>query len=219
MLSQSEENYLKCIYSLELGKDTGVSTSEIASKIGTKASSVTDMLNKLSKKGLLEYQKYYGASLSVSGKKTAALVVRKHRLWELFLVEKLNFKWDKVHDIAEQLEHVESDELVKELDRFLGYPKYDPHGDPIPDEHGNLNDSRKTISLMKLTINDSAVVVGVEDSSSEFLRYLEGAEIILGTKVTVKDIFEFDDSRILIIGDSEKTISGLAANKIIVRID
>ena len=136
MYSQAEENYLKTIYTLEKNYSNGVSTNLIASKINTKASSVTDMLKKLSNKDLVVYKKYQGAYLTELGRLSALKVIRKHRLWECFLVQKLQFKWDEVHDIAEQLEHVKSEALINKLDAFLKYPKLDPHGDPIPDAHG-----------------------------------------------------------------------------------
>ena len=145
MFSQSEENYLKAIYHLGNQSQKGVSTSDIANKLETKASSVSDMIKKLSDKKLVEYKKYYGVNLTKKGKLIAASVVRKHRLWEVFLVDKLNFTWDEVHDVAEQLEHIKSKKLMEELDSFLGFPKTDPHGDPIPDKDGNLQTIEKTL--------------------------------------------------------------------------
>ncbi|MGB7394694.1 MAG: metal-dependent transcriptional regulator, partial [Pricia sp.] len=132
MFSQSEENYLKGIFLLQQAGDGGVSTSSLSDHLRTKAASVTEMVKRLAEKGLVDYQKYYGVQLTDKGKKHALAVVRKHRLWESFLVERLNFNWDEVHEVAEQLEHIESTKLVEELDRFLGRPAYDPHGDPIP---------------------------------------------------------------------------------------
>ena len=143
MFTFSEENYLKAIYHLEIDADKGISTNAIAKKLETKASSVTDMVKKLSEKKVVVYKKYQGVTLTDFGKKTAANVVRKHRLWEVFLVEKLDFSWDEVHDVAEQLEHIKSPKLINQLDSFLGFPTHDPHGDPIPDKEGNL----KTIDL------------------------------------------------------------------------
>jgi DtxR family transcriptional regulator, Mn-dependent transcriptional regulator len=128
----SEENYLKAIYHLSKEEDESVSTNALAERLETTAASVSDMLKKLAKKELIEYKKYQGVNISEKGKRVALQIIRKHRLWEVFLVEKLSFNWDEVHEIAEQLEHIDSPTLVKRLDEFLGYPKFDPHGDPIP---------------------------------------------------------------------------------------
>ena len=134
----SEENYLKTIYHLNLILDSEISTNAIAEKMETKASSVTDMLKKLAEKNLVNYKKYQGVSLTLEGKLAAKMIVRKHRLWEVFLVDKLDFSWDEVHDVAEQLEHIKSEKLINKLDDFLGNPTEDPHGDPIPDAKGNV---------------------------------------------------------------------------------
>src|SRR6201991_95913 len=137
MNTLAEENYLKSIYHLSMG-DENVSTNQIAAALNTKASSVTDMLKKLADKALINYTRYQGVSLTPSGEKIAVNIIRKHRLWEYFLVEKLDFKWDQVHDMAEELEHISSTELIDRLDKFMGYPKHDPHGDPIPDRDGKF---------------------------------------------------------------------------------
>ena len=193
MYSQAEENYLKTIYNLESRQGSEVSTNLIASKANTKASSVTDMLKKLAAKDLVQYKKYQGVHLTELGRKSALKVIRKHRLWESFLVQKLNFKWDEVHDIAEQLEHVKSEVLIEKLDAFLKYPKLDPHGDPIPDAHGRtiLN---KTVVISAMKIGSAGVFVGVRDSSSEFLQYLNKKNLALGDKIKVIDIEPFDGS-------------------------
>ena len=149
MLTHSEENYLKAIYHLSLIEDNGVSTNAIAQKMNTKASSVTDMIKKLSEKGFMNYQKYQGVSLTKEGKMTAKMVIRKHRLWEVFLVEKLDFSWDEVHIVAEELEHIKSEKLINKLDAFLGFPKEDPHGDPIPNAKGEV------FILEKLLLNET----------------------------------------------------------------
>ena len=141
----SEENYLKAIYHLESISGKGISTNAIAKKLNTKASSVTDMVKRLAEKEVLVYKKYQGVSLTDYGSKTAVEVIRKHRLWEVFLVEKLNFSWDEVHDVAEQLEHIKSPKLINELDTFLGFPKTDPHGDSIPDKDGNFQKIEKKL--------------------------------------------------------------------------
>jgi DtxR family Mn-dependent transcriptional regulator len=193
MYSQAEENYLKTIYVLEKEFSNGVSTNLIASKIKTKASSVTDMLKKLDAKDLVVYKKYQGVYLTEHGKLSALKVIRKHRLWECFLVQKLHFKWDEVHDIAEQLEHVKSEELINKLDAFLKYPKLDPHGDPIPDSHGRII-LNKTTSISKMKIGATGILVAVKDSSATFLKYLNKKNLALGDKIKVIDIEPFDNS-------------------------
>lgn len=191
-LTLTEENYLKAIY--HLSEDvTVVSTNAIAEKIETKASSVTDMLKKLSDKNLISYIKYKGVSLTTTGRNTAVNIVRKHRLWEVFLVEKLNFSWDEVHDVAEQLEHIKSPKLIEELDMFLGYPTHDPHGDPIPNSAGKIKE-RSKIVLSKALVGNNYKCVGVLDSSSEFLKYLDKHHIEIGTLIHVSDLEEFDQS-------------------------
>lgn len=193
MYSQAEENYLKTIYSLEKEFGNEVSTNLIAGKIKTKASSVTDMLKKLANKDLAVYKKYQGVYLTELGRLSALKVIRKHRLWECFLVQKLQFNWDEVHDIAEQLEHVKSEALINKLDAFLKFPKLDPHGDPIPDAHGRtiLN---KTVTITDMKIGSAGVFVGVRDSSASFLKYLNKKNLALGDRIKVIDIEPFDSS-------------------------
>ena len=180
----SEENYLKTIYHLTTISDAEVSTNAIAEMMETKASSVTDMLKKLADKDLVNYIKYQGVSLTNKGKLTAKMIVRKHRLWEVFLVEKLNFPWDEVHDIAEQLEHIKSEQLINKLDDFLGNPTEDPHGDPIPNAKGQIIAIEKQL-LSELSENQIGICVGVKDSSSEFLKYLDKQGIALGSRIEI----------------------------------
>ena len=193
MLTKSEENYIKEIYTLEQKYKTDVNTNLLAEKIEAKASSVTDMLKKLANKDLLIYQKYKGAKLNTKGEKVALSVVRKHRLWETFLVEKLNFTWDEVHDIAEQLEHIHSEKLTNELDAFLNFPKVDPHGDPIPDANGKFA-TIDTVCLSQLNIEDEGVFVEVKDDSDKFLKYLTKNHMTIGAKIKVIDKEDFDNS-------------------------
>jgi DtxR family Mn-dependent transcriptional regulator len=169
--SFTEENYLKAIYKLQEKQKTEVSTNDISKEINTKAASVTDMLKRLSDKSLIHYQKYQGVSLTDTGSKIALTIIRKHRLWETFLVNKLKFKWDEVHDIAEQLEHVESDDLVEKLNDYLGSPQYDPHGDPIPNKKGVFS-NKKMIALYEMPIGFKGRVVGVSEHSTTFLKHL-----------------------------------------------
>lgn len=193
MHSFTEENYLKAIYKLLEQKQEPVTTNAIAEKIQTKAASVTDMLGKLSAKNLIHYKKYQGVTLTEAGKKVALNIIRKHRLWEMFLVEKLGFQWDEVHEVAEQLEHVHSEKLVKQVDKFLNYPKFDPHGDPIPDESGRISD-KKSVCLSEVEEDEHVIVTGVVDHSSNFLRYLGSSGIIVGNSIKVKKIQPYDRS-------------------------
>lgn len=217
MFSQSEENYLKAIYHLGNQSHKGVSTSDIANKLETKASSVSDMIKKLSDKKLVEYKKYYGVNLTKKGKLIAASVVRKHRLWEVFLVDKLNFTWDEVHDVAEQLEHIKSTKLMEELDSFLGFPKTDPHGDPIPDKDGNLQTIEKTL-LSNLKKGESGICIGVKDSSSDFLQYLDKQNIKLGDRIKVIDKEAFDESTHIQIANRNMNISKKIASNLYIQL-
>lgn len=206
MLTKSEENYIKEIYTLEQKYKTDVNTNLLAEKIEAKASSVTDMLKKLANKDLLIYQKYKGAKLNTKGEKVALSVVRKHRLWETFLVEKLNFTWDEVHDIAEQLEHIHSEKLTNELDAFLNFPKVDPHGDPIPDANGKFS-TIETVCLNKLDIDETGVFVEVKDDSDKFLKYLTKNHITIGARIKVVDKEDFDNSIKIEIDNKQFNIS------------
>lgn len=193
MYSFTEENYIKAIYKLSANGTQEVNTNAIADALETKAASVTDMLRKLSNKGIVNYIKYRGVTLSEKGEHTALQIIRKHRLWEVFLVEKLKFNWDEVHDVAEELEHINSDLLVKRLDEFLGYPQFDPHGDPIPSEDGKIKLKQQKL-LAEMDVNDSGIVVGVNDSQPLFLQYLDKMGIFLGAKVKVIDRITYDNS-------------------------
>ena len=201
----TEENYLKAIYKLSMIHEDGVNTNAIAEMLETKASSVTDMIKKLSEKDLVNYIKYQGVTLTDKGKKVAVNIVRKHRLWEFFLVNYLNFKWDEVHDIAEELEHINSEKLINNLDKFLEHPKFDPHGDPIPDKDGNVYQHIE-ISLADLEDKQSGIIVGVKDHSAQFLKYLENIHLLLGTRVTVIKKYEYDDSVLISTKDKKETI-------------
>lgn len=206
MFSQAEENYLKAIYSLEGENQKSISTNLIANKMNTKASSVTDMIKKLSDKQLVVYKKYQGVELSVKGRKAASIIVRKHRLWECFLVDKLRFSWDEVHDIAEQLEHIKSEDLMERLDQFLEYPSIDPHGDPIPDKNGNIT-KRSKVKLSTLKENEQSVLLSVKDSSVEFLKYLNRKKIAIGNTIKVLSIEPFDRSMQIEMNSKQFVIS------------
>lgn len=213
----SEENYLKTIYHITALSGVEVSTNAIAEKIETKASSVTDMLKKLAEKKLIVYKKYQGVLLTEKGKLSAKMIIRKHRLWEVFLVNKLQFSWDEVHDIAEQLEHIKSEKLINKLDDFLGNPTEDPHGDPIPDEKGKINKVKKMV-LAELDENQTVICIGVKDSSTQFLKYLNKNQITLGSKIVVLAKEEFDLSLRIKVEEKVITVSNMIANNIYVKI-
>ncbi|TDD99473.1 metal-dependent transcriptional regulator [Flavobacterium cellulosilyticum] len=213
----SEENYLKTIYHLAGISDSDVSTNAIAEMMETKASSVTDMLRKLCEKSMVNYKKYQGVSLTEKGKLSAKMIVRKHRLWEVFLVEKLDFSWDEVHDIAEQLEHIKSEKLINKLDDFLGNPTEDPHGDPIPNAKGQIITIEKHL-LSELAENQKGICVGVKDSSAEFLKYLDKQEIALGFTIEILAKEIFDLSLRIKVGANELSISNKIAGNIYVKV-
>lgn len=220
MIDQSftfvEENYIKAVYHLSTQNGKSVSTNALADEMQTKAASVSDMLKKLSQKNVVFYQKYKGASISPKGKEIALKVIRKHRLWEVFLVDQLKFKWDEVHDVAEQLEHIKSPLLISRLDEFLGFPKHDPHGDPIPDEHGNFAQVKKE-PLSEIDMGKTCQVIAVDDSSTAFLKYLDKMGISIGTKLKVEDKNEFDGSLDVVIeGSKSITVSPRAAENLLV---
>lgn len=215
MSTQAEENYLKTIFKLS-GKDKlSVSTNAIAEDLDTKASSVSDMVKKLSEKNLINYVKYQGVSLTKKGHKLAVHIVRKHRLWEVFLVSELNFNWDEVHDIAEQLEHIKSPELVSRLDAYLNFPKFDPHGDPIPNENGEFP-TTTAIPLNELQVNSKGSVVAVEIDEPSFLKYLDKLSISIGSEIEILDINEFDNSLDMKIDSVNRYISIDVAKNILI---
>jgi len=217
VITLTEENYIKSIYHLGKQGATNVSTNAIAQDMETKASSVTDMVKKLSEKGYADYKKYQGVSLTEKGKTIAINIVRKHRLWEVFLAEKLNFSWDEIHEVAEQLEHIKSKKLISQLDAFLGYPTHDPHGDPIPDETGNIKKIDK-ILLSEAKEGDHCICVGVQDSSTEFLKYLDKNNIALGVHLKVLQREPFDNSITIKLKDRELVISNVIANNLFVKV-
>lgn len=201
LLSITEENYLKAIYKLSLHGENAA-TNDIAMAVNTKAASVTDMLKKLSEKNLISYEKYKGVFLTQEGDILAKKLVRKHRLWEVFLVDKLGFKWDQVHEIAEQLEHIQSSELIQKLDTFLEYPKFDPHGDPIPDEKGNMKIASNQL-LSDAKIKQKLIIVGVKDTEATFLKFLDSIKISLGTELIIKEKINFDHSLLIELNNKQ----------------
>lgn len=203
MFSLAEENYLKTIYHLsEAGKEP-VTTNALAENMNNKAASVTDMIKRLSSKGVITYEKYHGVNISPKGKMQALMVIRKHRLWETFLVEKLGFPWDKVHDVAEQLEHIQSSLLIEKLEEFLGYPAVDPHGHPIPDNNGRIKEVEQII-LADWPAGKKGVVRSVKDGSEVFLQYLSKNGITLGAGIRIIERTEFDGSLEIIINNKKR---------------
>ena len=215
--STSEENYIKAIYHLQAGNDT-VTTNALAQELLTRPASVTDMMKKLKSKKLLHYQPYQGFKLNTEGKKVALSIIRRHRLWEYFLSEKLKFQWDEVHEVAEELEHVSSKKLIDKLDEYLGYPRFDPHGDPIPDTNGKMEPYKTMVSLSDVPLNTVAEVCHVGKQSSEMLELLRHKSIAIGTKLEAKRKFPFDNSvEIKIRQQSPVTISEQLAKNIFVK--
>ena len=190
--SASKENYLKAIFHLQQ-EQLSVSTNALAQALHTKAASVTDMLKKLKAQKLLHYEKYKGVKLTIEGRKIAILIIRKHRLWEYFLVHKLGFGWEEVHEMAEELEHVTSKKLIDRLEEFLGFPETDPHGDPIPDLQGRMAVS-KQVNLADMPVNTVCIVSNIGDQTSEIMELLNHKNIRIGTKMEVKKKFSFDHS-------------------------
>lgn len=215
--SRTEENYLKTIYHLGVRNPNGVGIKTISEKLELKSPTVTNMVKKLAEKGLVNYKKYYAVTLTKKGESHALKVIRKHRLWETFLVKNLNFSWGEVHEIAEQLEHIQSPKLIKKLDEALGFPKFDPHGDPIPDENGKIHE-RHNVKLSELALAESGVIAGVIDHGAGFLQFLDKQKLSLGTKVTVKSKFDFDNSLILVNHEckEEVTLSAMASSNILI---
>lgn len=216
MLSHTEENYLKAIYHLSDSGTKAVLTSEIAETLNTKAASVTDMIKRLSGKNLIAYEKYYGVKITRQGKTEALLLVRKHRLWETFLVQKLQFTWDEVHEVAEQLEHIQSPLLIEKLDEFLEFPATDPHGHPIPDKQGKFVEVRQ-LPLTECTGKKKVVVRSVKHGSPSLLQYLSKIGIYIGATLAIIDRVEFDGSLELTIDSKKKVfISREAAQNLLV---
>ena len=217
-ISFTEENYLKVIHRLSEATSDDISTNAVAELMQTKAASVSDMLRKLAEKGWVNYQKYQGVRLSPEGEKIALSIVRKHRLWEVFLVDKMGFNWDEVHEIAEQLEHIESDQLIHKLDEYLGFPKTDPHGDPIPNKDGILPELAYS-HLSDIKAGKTCKLMGVAQDSAVFLQLLTKLNLSLGAKLAIQEINEFDRSIFVSINDAAPIfISHEVAKNILVKI-
>ena len=213
--SSSEENYLKAIFHLQTQEGT-VTTNALAEYLQTKPASVTDMMKKLDAKKLLNYKPYYGFSLSAEGKKIALHIIRRHRLWEYFLAEKLNFAWNEVHELAEELEHVSSKRLTDRLEEYLGFPQFDPHGDPIPDSKGKIRNIDK-IPLDQLPLQQPATDCQVTNQSDEMLELLHHRHISIGTVIEVRKRFSFDQSLEIKVKNHLFTISQQLAKYLFVK--
>jgi DtxR family Mn-dependent transcriptional regulator len=217
MLSLTEENYLKAIYHLSGGGVKAVLTNELAEAMSTKAASATDMIKKLAGKSLITYEKYYGVNVTSQGKTAALLVVRKHRLWETFLVQKLGFHWDEVHEVAEQLEHIHSAHLMDKLDEFLGFPKIDPHGDLIPDNKGRIK-TQPQVALDQLKSGYHGVIQAVRDSDSNLLKYLDKIGARPGIRIKVLGKEDYDESMEIVIDDKKVFVSKEVSQNILMTI-
>ncbi len=215
MLSLSEENYLKAVYHLSDGGINEVNTNSISEYIQTRAASVTDMIKKLAAKGLVDYEKYHGLTITKEGTNEALQIIRRHRLWEVFMVSKLEMDWDEVHEIAEHLEHIKSNILTDRLDQFLKHPKFDPHGDPIPDRNGKMSTLEK-LPLLNAEEGTEALVIAVENSEDTFLKYLNKIGIKIGVRISIIEKFEYDGSMELIVADRTIQISGKTAKNILI---
>src|SRR5436189_2752820 len=216
--STSEENYIKTIYHLQQ-QDGTVTTNELADRLHTKPASITDMMKKLKVKKLVNYQPYQGFRLTAEGSKVALGIIRRHRLWEYFLAEKLKFSWDEVHAVSEDMEHISSKKLIDKLDEFLGFPKFDPHGDPIPDANGKLETGKKFV-LAEIPVNKPVIVSQVTNQSTELLEVLKHQNISIGTRLEIKRKFDFDNSvEIKINKQPTITISEQLAKNIFVKYE
>lgn len=201
----SEENYLKAIYNIgRLAASEKISPTAIAEALGNNPASVVDMIKKLVDKKLISYEKSKGVKFTDKGKKAALLIVRKHRLWEVFLHDKLGYTWDTIHEIAEQLEHIQHPELADRLDKYLGFPQFDPHGDPIPKSNGELPVTSAT-TLAEVETGSKGTVVGVKDTSTPFLQYLKQLNVGIGTRISVVERIVFDSSLVIKIGNGGNT--------------
>mgnify|MGYP001238517894 FL=1 len=218
MITRSEENYLKTIFSVFMQTQNNVSTNEIANLLDTSPASVTEMIKKLQDKNLVIYEKYNGVRLSNEGETKAISIIRKHRLWETFLVRKLDFSWSEVHDVAEQLEHIKSEKLIDKLDQLLNYPKFDPHGDPIPSKNGVFN-YQERISIFEMDVNEEGIIMGVSLDNKDFLDYLTKLKISIGTRIKVIEIIKFDQSMKIEFDSKTEHISKEIAENILIKIN
>lgn len=215
MISLTEENYLKAIFHLN-NDENGVTINELSKLLNVKMPSVNNMMKKFAEKKWVIYESYKPLKITSEGKKEAALVVRKHRLTEMFLVEKMNFGWENVHEIAEQLEHIQSEKFFDKMDEILNYPKFDPHGEPIPDKDGNIiaQDLQK---LSNCKVGDNIVFTSLTISDDDFLTFLNARNLILGTKIQITEIEKYDQSMTVKINENQITLSKIVCEKILVK--
>lgn len=217
MTTSTEENYLKAIYHLSTGNQNSVLTSAIAGSLSTSSASVTDMIKKLSDKNMVEYERYRGVKITRKGEKVALSIIRRHRLWEVFLMDKLKFKWDEVHDLAEELEHVSSEEMTRRLDAYLGFPKFDPHGDPIPDTNGKVHTNGQVL-LSEVNKKGKYILSAVNDHSPSFLQYLEKKGLVPGSEFSIVELDEFDSSMQIVFSNKKSIfISKEVSKNLLVR--
>jgi DtxR family Mn-dependent transcriptional regulator len=211
----SEENYLKTLYKLETKQVKKVNNIALSKALELNPATVLEMVRKMSEKKLVEVLPDKRIQLTDKGKKKALQIIRRHRIWEVFLVEKLNYKWNEVHDLAEQLEHIESDDLVKRIDAFLDYPSIDPHGDPIPDENGKIK-KVKTQPLIEAPQKRKVTILALGNSSDEFLKYLNKIGLSIGDVIEVSEVEDFDRSVTILYRKSSITLSNEAASNLLV---
>ena len=216
MLSFTEENYLKAIYKIHERTKAAASTNAIAEIMETTAASVTDMMRKLAHKEMIQYEKYKGSRLTAQGAVLATALIRRHRLWETFLADKLNFSWEEVHELAEQLEHINSEKLIERLDEFLDFPKYDPHGDPIPNADGKFT-IREQLMLSQLQIGEKGVLIGVKNHNDEFLSYLNELKIKLGSEFEIRNKVLYDQSIKVHLNDQEIVLSEKVSTNLMIK--
>ena len=216
MLSFTEENYLKAIYKIHERTKAAASTNAIAEIMETTAASVTDMMRKLAQKEMIQYEKYKGSRLTAQGAVLATALIRRHRLWETFLADKLNFSWEEVHELAEQLEHINSEKLIERLDEFLDFPKYDPHGDPIPNADGKFT-IREQLMLSQLQIGEKGVLIGVKNHNDEFLSYLNELKIKLGSEFEIINKVLYDKSIKVHLNNQEIVLSEKVSTNLMIK--
>lgn len=217
MRTETIENYLKTIYNLSANNTTIVVNQKLAEKLAVRPATITEALRKLHDLKLVVYEKSYGTRLTTQGAKEALAIVRRHRIWETYLAKELNFGWDEVHEIAEELEHIKNDKLINKLSEILGNPIYDPHGDPIPDVNGKFQKSN-FIKLSEAKLKNKYKIMGVTDHSTIFLKYLEKNQLVIGAEIAIKQIEEFDNSFLVNCNKKEIMITPKVAENIIVGI-
>ena len=215
MQAETIENYLKTIYHLSNGNTSVVSNKQLSDKLGVIPATVTEAVKKLHEQKLVIYEKSYGTRLTTTGSKMALGIVRRHRIWETYLAKELGFGWDEVHEIAEELEHIRNDKLIRKLSEKLGNPGFDPHGDPIPDEKGKIRKSN-FIKLSEAQLKKRYIITGVTDHSPAFLKYLEKHQLIIGATVSIKAVETFDNSLLVTCNKKEISVSEKAAGCVIV---